>query len=208
MRQTKRNKAVAVFSAGLLTAAVVALPATAQAVFGAAQIAAVQSLLRNALKLAKTEDEQQLAIAAAHREAISIYGHEASRAITSAIISTAERDQVGECTIGRGLGSAAANVALTRPAVAGEIASSLANEGKGLERNCFQQKVREQGLVELAEVAAQPPGVTGSTGTTGATGGIGGSGGRGGAIGGIGGGFSGGGTSGGGGCLNPSCTKL
>jgi hypothetical protein len=179
---------------------ILAVPAVAQALLSADQIAAIQSSLRTVLSSARGDTALEAAIANAEQSAFTLYGAAASGAITSVVMDTAEKSNVGLCTIGKGLAQAATSIAPANLISANTIATTIANEGQALERSCFQTAANEKGFASLASIAGQSPSATGGTG--GATGGIG--------QGGLGGGFTAGGVvgGGGGGCLNPSCTSL
>lgn len=186
----------AIIATGVCLAGFVAVPAVAQVVLGADQIAAIQASLRTALLAAKGDAAVEAAIANAEQSAITLYGPTSASSVTSIVLSAAENASVGQCTIGRGLGAAAASLAPTNVTGASGVATTVANEGGTLERSCFQTATTSLGYANLASIAGGEPTATGGTGGVG--------------LGGLGGGFTGGGVAGGGGggCLNPSCTRI
>lgn len=180
---------------GLAIGTLIAVPAIAQAALSEAQISAIQTTLKTALNGLTGGGAAEDAIASTMQTAVTLYGSGNISLITSVLLAAAEKQNVDQCALGRGLGKAAGDIAIVNKTGANAVATTLANEGKKLERTCFQTKVTELGYTDLASLAGQDATITGATG--------GGGGGNG-----LGGGFPGGGPSGGSGCLNPSCTRL
>lgn len=192
-------------SAAAMGFVVMAAPAYAQALLSAAQIEAIQSSLKSALRTATTDPAKEGVIAQSIPGAVALYSSGTAGPITSVIMLTAEGQGVAPCVIGNGIAQASANLAGSNLAAANAIAATMANEGNAAMRTCYQTASLKLGYANLAAVAGQEPAVTGGT-----TGGAGGGGQGGVGLGALGGGATGGGAvgGGGGGCLNPSCTKL
>ena len=184
--------------------ALVSTPAYAQTTLSSTQISAIQSSLTAALQGAHCDRTAiEAAISQAVQNAIALYGSDSTAAITSAIMSYAERADgcVSPDAIGDGLAQAAAAESVVNMSAATAIARTVANEGNSGEILAFQSMATSLGYSNLASIAGSGATPTREFGGGGLTGG------------GLGNAFSGGfpggsGGGGGGGCLNPSCTKL